>query len=555
MLELNERKKAIKALNSLGEETLRRIIRECIQKKGQGGHAKYPPDLSIYILDEKGEELLSEKDVRKIIVEGIYDQSDKKPIYSLLKALNKDIPNSKTKSSLVNEASVKKWQSGGTMPRNFVSYFGFPEVFAGEKVRNPIYPNPEEILAWKKVPVMHSYQEDLVRDIGELMHSGVNKRCMFTLPTGAGKTRVVVEVLTDHIREIILKDEDGIFDKVILWIAHSEELCEQAIESMRWVWQTHGKGGEPLKVYRHWGRYEIEGDPYLSGIIIASVQKIESTMKNNPAILTNLKDRLSIIVIDEAHRSTAPTYKRIINELGNDTRIIGLTATPFRASDKETKKLVLSYKNKLIELSRKPNAFSWLCDNDYLSKDISKECIESGVTLEPNDQDMFFKEQFNEVSTRLLRELANDDERNEMIVNRIIDLVEKRKKVLLFACSVDHCDKIKNILMSQGIESAVITGKTGRGKRWKYIVDFKNGDLKVLINFGVLTTGFDDPKIDVIFIARPTMSSVLYGQMIGRGIRGIKNGGTGSCQIIDVIDNIINFDIQKSDTYLDSWSR
>ena len=555
MLEQNDRKKAMKALNSLGEETLRRIVRECIQKKGLGKHARYPPDLSTHIIDNKGDGLLSLKHAREIIVESIYDKSDKRRIYALLKALNKDIPASRTKGCLVDEASVKKWRSGGTMSRSFVSYFGFPEVFAGEKFRNPIYPNPEEILAWKKVPAMHTYQEDLVKDIGELMHSGVNKRCMFTLPTGAGKTRVVVEVLTDHIREIILKDEDGIFDKVILWIAHSEELCEQAIESMRWVWQTHGKGEEPLKVYRHWGSYEIEGDPYLSGIVIASVQKIDSTMKKNPAILTNLKDRLNMIVIDEAHRSTAPTYKRIINELGDDTRIIGLTATPFRVSDKETKKLVSLYKNKLIELSRKPNAFSWLCDNDYLSKDISKECIESGVTLEPNDQDMFFKEQFNEVSNRLLRELANDDERNEMIVNRIIDLVEKRKKVLLFACSVDHCDKIKNILMSQEIESAVITGKTGRGRRWKYIVDFKNGDLKVLINFGVLTTGFDDPKIDVIFIARPTMSSVLYGQMIGRGIRGIKNGGTGSCQIIDVIDNIINFDIQKSDTYLDSWSR
>ena len=64
-----------------------------------------------------------------------------------------------------------------------------------------------------------------------------------------------------------------------------------------------------------------------------------------------------------------------------------------------------------------------------------------------------------------------------------------------------------------------------------------------MINYGILTTGFDDPKIDTVFITRPTSSGVLYHQMIGRGLRGVKNGGNndGRCTIMDVKDNFIEF--------------
>jgi superfamily II DNA or RNA helicase len=56
-----------------------------------------------------------------------------------------------------------------------------------------------------------------------------------------------------------------------------------------------------------------------------------------------------------------------------------------------------------------------------------------------------------------------------------------------------------------------------------------------------LTTGFDAPNTDVVFISRPTLSPVLYGQMIGRGLRGPAVGGTEKCSIIDVRDNLVGF--------------
>ena len=90
------------------------------------------------------------------------------------------------------------------------------------------------------------------------------------------------------------------------------------------------------------------------------------------------------------------------------------------------------------------------------------------------------------------------------------------------------------------IEARSITSDTNFSDRVKSVEAFKKGEIQVLINFNVFTTGFDDPTIDCVVIARPTFSVVLYSQMIGRGLRGPLNGGTKDCLIVDVIDNLEN---------------
>ena len=82
-------------------------------------------------------------------------------------------------------------------------------------------------------------------------------------------------------------------------------------------------------------------------------------------------------------------------------------------------------------------------------------------------------------------------------------------------------------------------GSTDKIARRQYLKDFKEGRIQIVSNYGVLSTGFDAPKTDVVFISRPTKSLVLYSQMIGRGLRGPAIGGTEYCTIIDVKDNII----------------
>jgi superfamily II DNA or RNA helicase len=69
------------------------------------------------------------------------------------------------------------------------------------------------------------------------------------------------------------------------------------------------------------------------------------------------------------------------------------------------------------------------------------------------------------------------------------------------------------------------------------VADFKSGGVQVLCNCEVLTTGFDAPRVTHVVMARPTVSQVLYEQMIGRGLRGARFGGTDRCVIIDLEDN------------------
>ena len=97
------------------------------------------------------------------------------------------------------------------------------------------------------------------------------------------------------------------------------------------------------------------------------------------------------------------------------------------------------------------------------------------------------------------------------------------------------------ILSIEGIKNSLVIGDMETQEREQAIADFKTNKVGVIINFGVLTTGFDSTNIKCVFIARPTKSVVLYSQMIGRGLRGPQMGGNEECLLIDVKDNLLSF--------------
>ena len=116
----------------------------------------------------------------------------------------------------------------------------------------------------------------------------------------------------------------------------------------------------------------------------------------------------------------------------------------------------------------------------------------------------------------------------------------KHNKIIIFAGSLETAESINKMLLLEGVKSALISGETNLAERRYNIEKFKeeNEDLKILVNYGVLTTGFDAPNTEVVIIARPTTSPTLYQQMLGRGIRGIKVGGNKECTLIDIKDNL-----------------
>lgn len=128
--------------------------------------------------------------------------------------------------------------------------------------------------------------------------------------------------------------------------------------------------------------------------------------------------------------------------------------------------------------------------------------------------------------------------------------------VLYFGPSVEDAAAMTFLLRKKGILAASVSGNTNISTRQRIIEDFRTGKIKVLCNCEVLTTGFDAPKVTHVVMARPTVSQVLYEQMIGRGLRGARFGGTEKVEIIDCIDNFTaNKPVLGYDQHFEVWGK
>jgi superfamily II DNA or RNA helicase len=141
---------------------------------------------------------------------------------------------------------------------------------------------------------------------------------------------------------------------------------------------------------------------------------------------------------------------------------------------------------------------------------------------------------------RAEEELGRSVDRNRRLLAEVLRLPEDWT-ILLFATSVDHAQTMAALLTLEGVTAKPITGLTDDGPRRHYIEEFREGRIRVLTNYNVLTQGFDAPAVRAVIVARPTFSPNLYQQMIGRGLRGPLNGGKETCLIVNVEDNVVAY--------------
>ena len=149
-----------------------------------------------------------------------------------------------------------------------------------------------------------------------------------------------------------------------------------------------------------------------------------------------------------------------------------------------------------------------------------------------------------DLSAETLARLGDDEQRNLLILKETRRLVDDGGRIILFACSVRHATMLSETLAGLGVRSACVLGETDAGRRRLLIESFRRGgsdDIQVLVNYAVLTTGFDAPRTNVAVIARPTQSVVLYSQMIGRALRGLRSGGNEYCKVVTVQDKMPGF--------------
>jgi superfamily II DNA or RNA helicase len=429
----------------------------------------------------------------------------------------------------------RQWY-GSQRALDFVQELGFPSEFAGFEAirRSPI----EEVDGPIKLKPLHSFQEEIATRIRSFMAKGLPSRGLLSLPTGAGKTRVVVEAL---VRCACAGSLDGCF----IWIAQSDELCEQAVQTWMDVWRSLGPRRK-LRISRLWGGtnnrvVSVEG---LMHLVVATFQTL---VRRVEAIGYEWLKDVSCVVIDEAHGSTTPSYTQILTSLGLTHRetarpLIGLTATPFRggADEGETRRLVGRYGGHRFDhgVLDGDDPYPILQTMGILAS-VDHQLL-TGGWLDLNYEELEHLKQYQVLPPSAELRLGQDTDRNASLLKSIQELPNDWP-VLVFTTSVEHAGLLAALLSLEGTSAKAISAETDMRARRYYIEEFKSGRIRVLTNYNVLTTGFDAPAVRALYIARPVYSRGLYQQMIGRGLRGPLNGGKERCLIVNVEDNISQY--------------
>lgn len=393
---------------------------------------------------------------------------------------------------------------------------------------------------------LHDYQKRIKDHAIKQLLEKPKAKMLIHMPTGSGKTKTCVEAIIDFIRT-------RPFDEgLVLWFSHSNELCQQSYETLVKTWEN--KGDYPLPIFRIFGEHDPLNELLKcpKAVVFIGFQKFNSLKKsNNPQnrkIMSYLSINTQLVIIDEAHKSLAETYKSSIDFVSAmpNCRIIGLTATPGRSNDVNdiNNKILADYfGGNLLTITEKDgkiisNPLEYLQEQKVLAKIVHRPI---NIILDNFNEEEIVKILSNkELDADNIDKIVESPVRNKVIVDEIERALQDPDKdsILVFACTANHCFLLQKLLEFQDIKSEIVLSETPSELRSKYINDFKNGNLKVLINFGVLTTGFDAPKLKTLIIARHTDSMVLYSQMIGRALRGPKNGGNEKNYVIDLVDNI-----------------
>ena len=295
-------------------------------------------------------------------------------------------------------------------------------------------------------------------------------KAILHMPTGSGKTRTAMHVVSDHLRS----NEHTL----VCWLAQSSELLEQAAEEFGRAWES--LGNRPTNIIRFWGSKNTDLLAHHDGFVVAGLGKMNALEERAPSILPNFADRVSLVVIDEAHQAIAPTYASIISSLYSkrlSTKLLGLTATPGRTwSDiSEDRKLSEFFDGNKVTLDIKDykNPIHFLVAQGYLAQ-TNFRTLNVTPGFQISDADLREVSSFNDIPIEILERLGNDVQCNLKVLVEIeqLDLADI-SELFSFLPLVDNARLIAAILQSRNHEAFVITGTSHIANRQRIIHRFK----------------------------------------------------------------------------------
>lgn len=419
------------------------------------------------------------------------------------------------------------------------------------------------------------------RALTNLNSGNLLERMLIHMPTGTGKTKTCMHIITNYINFTL--EEKGL----VIWIAHSTELLQQAYDTFVSVWGHLGNG--PIIAYKLWGNKEINDlDLQLNGVVFCGLAKLMSITESNLKLYERLKKDCRLIVFDEAHKAAANKTRKIVEDFMRlpenyeNRSLIGLTATPGRTTEDSYDNNLLTnmFGGKLIHIDsdilNQINYGKLKALNTVAEENIIKYFQERRILAKMIPEKLKYKQQFTEQELQILGSalkdmgfddkeyteeqltiLARNKERNLAIMEKLRSLNIERMPTIVFACSVEHAKMLSAMLTLEGIHNSLVLGEMDSMDRKNAIEVFKKRDsgVDIIINYEVLTTGFDSKNIKCVFITRPTKSIVLYSQMLGRGLRGPLMGGNEECILVDVDDNLQAFDNETAFSHFNDYWR
>ena len=296
----------------------------------------------------------------------------------------------------------------------------------------------------------------------------------------------------------------------VLFVAHTMELVNQAKQTFERLWPevSAGKFADNVK----------DTD---SHVVCGSIQSV--------ALNLDLfrEDAFDYLIIDEAHHASADTYQKVLGYF-KPKFTLGLTATPERADDVDILEIFKNTAHKLdIETAVEIGAL------------VPVRCIRIHTNIDMT------KVRFNSVQYNI-RDLDVKicvTERNQLIVDTWTEYV-RDKRTVVFCASVKHAEQIAEMFREAGVTAQAVSGSMKTSERKEQLAKFASGELKVLCACDLLNEGWDCPETEVLFMARPTMSRVLYTQQLGRGMRTTE--GKDHLMVFDFVDNASQYNMPYS---------
>lgn len=484
----------IQRIDLLTLETL--IGRKVLNIIGAESSSLQPSKLKEMVSQESSVKYIIDSQEKIVLLVGFLNAGERESLYTLLGVDSKDL-----------DDEIRKLYSENKKEKVY-AFFELPYFYPVEAVEYQSI----ELVEPKRG--LRDYQVALLNKFKSAYNENSLSKVLLHLPTGSGKTRIAMRFLCDQLASRSTN---------FLWLANDNRLLRQAEEEFKQSWTA--VGDTTSRIVRI-SRFTKEADLSSSfrSAYFCTIQSYYEMLKRNDPLFRNIAKVAKLIVFDEAHKITAPTYSAAVESLMyySEAFLIGLSATPGRSTLEisEDRKLSEFFSNKKIKLSTEDfgfsNPFEFLISKKYLAKPL------------------FTKMEYDIQKVTKL----------DFVFQKINEISSRYKKILVFCESIEETNDLGNALRMFNPNTYTVHSQNSDALNdlaLQALREQGSGLSVIVLNAEMLTTGFDAPGIDCLVIAKTCNSIINFSQMVGRGLRGPASGGSEEVMIFHIQDSAETF--------------